>query len=163
MEQQKNMLDHIKRLEIGVPSDRFLSDLSKKIVSENPQRLRSIQAIYWKKIVLIGFSAAAIFILGFLLLNQKGNNELTKNVPSTLAELEQSEIESYIEENSRDFELDSIVEELEIEEQIIKENTETYNQDLEQLFSALTLKEIDQYFKAEGIDPEDPEEDDLLY
>ncbi len=163
MEQQRNMLDHMKPVKIEGLDDGFLKDLSKKIVSENPQRSRSIQTTYWKKLVLIGFSAAAIFVLGFLLLNQSGDGELTMNLPSNLAELKQSEIENYIEENSRDFERDSIVEALEKEEVSEELNVESGEKDLEQLFSALTLKEIDQYFKAEGIDPEDPEEDDLLY
>jgi hypothetical protein len=137
--------------------------LAKNIVAENPIKEAKIRSIHWKRISVIALSSAAILIVGLFLLNQRVEQDLTKDFSVSLAELNQSEIEYYIIENQKDFERDSIVEKLEKEELNSKNTIESSSEDLEELFSALTLKEIDQYFKAEGIDPEEPEEDELLY
>lgn len=163
MEQQKNMLNHIKPVKVEVPDDQFFTGLAKSIVEKNPRKEAFVRSINWKRISLIALSSAAILVVGFLLLDQNKNQDLNQDFSVSLAELEKSEIENYINENHKDFDRDSIIEELEAEELFSSDNVESNTQNLEQLFSALTLKEIDQYFKAEGIDPEEPEEDELLY
>jgi IS1 family transposase len=162
MEKQKQLLDHLKPVEIDMPQDAFFSELANKVVHQAPIR-KLDSAFRRKKWLYIALSAAAVFIIGLIFINQQQNTTQNIDLAQAMSALSHKEMSDYIMVNQLDFDHDDHAFQMEYETKELEVAVEEETASLEELFSDLTQKEIDRYFESEGINPEELEEDELYH
>lgn len=158
MEEQKNILDHLKPKQIEIPDDSFFSGLAEDILLD--QRSKKKNGNGFVRLIYIAAAAAAVTVFGIWLFNDL----MTKNINHTelkpsLAKLEKEEIEEYMDEVLMLDPADTVKNVVTASGDLLE------GKKLEELFAELSEEEIIGYFSAEGTDPEElgDEEEGLFY
>jgi len=156
MENQKNILDHIKPKEFQTPDASYFRKLSEKVIqSEQPKTI----PFYKKSYVWIAAAACIAFVI---ILQFPGSEEKSDNLIA-MDTFSSADIESYIEANIEEFETDLICEYIPEDNIIPFEYTIPIELNETSVISALPLKDISteailEYFEEEEFDIEDVEE-----
>lgn len=156
MEEQKNILDHLKPKQIEIPDDSFFSGLAEDILLDQRSKKKDRNGF----IRLIYIAAAAVTVFGIWFFNDL----ITENINHTelkpsLAKFEKQEIEEYMDEVLLLDPADTVKNLVTASDDLIE------GKKLEELFAELSEEEIIGYFSAEGTDPEElgDEEEGLFY
>lgn len=159
MEQQKNILDHLKPNRIESPEESFFANLADQISLEQNVPIKNKYKL--KRIIYVSLAAAAIVVFGLWILNDSTKaNGLTNSGSTYFAQLDKSELEEFIDDEMLGSSEDTLTNSQSSKVDILE------GKSLEELMSELTVEEIESFFKTEGFYPdnlEDEEEDELLY
>lgn len=153
MEQQKNILDHIKPSKLSTPDDSFFSEMAGQVIEK--QKVAGFGKAKITRLIYITLASAAIFILGLWLFEKPMDDNLNgKSFQPSLAQVDKQEIEKYLIEELIVDPIDTL--------KIKTKNTYQGGKSLEELFSALSEEEIEGFLEAEELDPEGQEEEEGL-
>ena len=158
MEEQKNILDHLKPKQIEIPDNSFFVGLSEDILLDQGSKKKGRSG--FGRLIYMAAAAAAITIFGIWFFNDL----MTRNINHTelkpsLAKLEKKEIEEYLDKVLLLDPADTV------KNLVIASHDLIEGKKLEDLFAELSEEEIIGYFSAEGTDHEElgDEEEGLFY
>lgn len=161
MKDNKDILDHIKVIEVETPKAEYFEKLAHQI----SQKKTKIVPMYRKPLFWTAIAAA---IVVSILIFKPQSSIVEKDVLVALNEIPDTSIEEYILDNIEEFDTDLIVdyvneEQLEVdpiltiqEESAIEQSSPTIN------FENVDLEDIIDYFDANSIDYTDIDEDSFI-
>lgn len=161
MSENKDILDYLKKREVGTPDKSYFNDLANSVIQE--QSGGTVIPLY-RKLIYWSSSVAAMLLVSFFLFRSSTNTEV-----DLLAQFEQistDELLAYVDDNIDEFETDLIVESLTddelltLDEELSPIVTIESNPEESQLsFDVLDENDIKDYLESEGMDIEDLEYD----
>ncbi|NVK66397.1 MAG: hypothetical protein HWE22_17530 [Flavobacteriales bacterium] len=181
MDKEKDIFDHLKARKTPTPDASYFQSLAQSVIDSQPKKTGTKQEetpiipLYKRPAVWIGTVAAiaAIFIVGFLVVNFNQTSVDDTNPLVALNEIPSTEVYDYIDENIDDFDTDLIVEALDAssvsnmtlinEPAVVETPVEETKSTPEKIsFDDINTEDIINYLNEEGISPEDFEEDSFI-
>lgn len=169
MNDNENILDHLKSRPIQMPDAGYFEQLANNVIDQREKG--KIIPLYKRPSVWLT-SAAAIFLATLMVVNI-GEQPNEQDVLFSMNDLQQDEILSYVDENIDEFDTEMICEvihedslevtnmiEEDITEQTANDNTVDVSADLN--FDDIDMNDILEYLDNEGIDPDELNDDDYL-
>lgn len=162
MEEEKNILDHLKVKKNETPNADYFANLANDIITS--QKVKSVS--FYKNIsTWVGLAAASLIITFFIISKTSGTEK--ENVLLALSDIEQVEIESYIYRNIEDFSTEMIIELIPVVDAADKTETNSVIEAAEdiaentipELFNDISEEDILEYFDSEDIELEELEDE----